>query len=98
MAFQTIIAVQDFLLAMMPHPEVLRKAQQEIDSVVGPGRLPNFSDRPNLPYIECVMSEVLRWGSPVPLGEWTMFSGLPIAVGAKTSCWLLRSAAPTHGR
>ncbi|KAJ3477354.1 hypothetical protein NLI96_g10518 [Meripilus lineatus] len=68
----TITVVQDFLLAMMAHPEVLRKAQEEIDRVVGPGRLPAFTDRPNLPYIDCVMSEVLRWGCPVPLDLWKM--------------------------
>lgn len=65
---QTVTVVQDFILAMMEHPEVLRKAQEEIDRVVGPGRLPTFSDRPQLPYVDCVMSEVLRWGVPVPLG------------------------------
>ena len=31
-------------------------------------KLPTFEDRPSLPYLECLMSEVLRWGVPVPLG------------------------------
>lgn len=53
---------------MLQHPEVLKKAQQEMDTVVGSSRLPTFEDRPSLPYLECVMSEVLRWGVPVPMG------------------------------
>lgn len=32
-------------------PEVLQKAQDEVDRVVGRDRLPEFSDRDNLPYI-----------------------------------------------
>jgi cytochrome P450 len=35
---------------MMDHPEVLKKAQQEIDAVVGQDRLPTFKDRASLPY------------------------------------------------
>lgn len=66
---QTITVVQHFLLAMITHPEVFKKAQKEIDSVVGTDRLPTFEDRRDLPYLECIMSEVLRWGVPVPLGQ-----------------------------
>jgi len=59
--------VSHFLLAMMSHPEVLAKAQKEIDSVVPPDRLPTFDDRPSLPYVEAVFKETYRWGVPVPL-------------------------------
>ncbi|KAJ7215170.1 cytochrome P450 [Mycena rebaudengoi] len=63
----TISTVAHFLLAIMDHPEVLKKLQLEIDSVVGRDRLPDFSDRPNLPYVEAVLSETWRWGVPVPI-------------------------------
>lgn len=53
---------------MITHPEVMKKAQAEIDSVVGSDRLPTFSDRYSLPYLDCVMTEVLRMGVAVPLG------------------------------
>lgn len=56
-----------FLLAMMQYPDVMRKAQAELDAVVGRSRLPAFKDRPSLPYIDCIFSEVLRWGAPVPM-------------------------------
>ncbi|PPQ90149.1 hypothetical protein CVT25_012460 [Psilocybe cyanescens] len=63
----TITVVSHFLLAMMLHPEAQRKAQQELDNVVGTDRLPTFEDRERLPFIECIFKEVLRWGVPVPL-------------------------------
>lgn len=47
---QTITVFCHFLLAMVLHPEVLAKAQKEIDSVVGTDRLPSFSDRASLPF------------------------------------------------
>ena len=50
------------------HPEVVRLAQQELDEVLGGERLPDFFDKPRLPYISSVMKEVLRWRTPSPLG------------------------------
>ncbi|KAF9238502.1 cytochrome P450 [Melanogaster broomeanus] len=57
-----------FLLAMVLNPDVQTKAQEEIDRVVGNERLPNFDDRPALPYIEGVYLESLRWRPVLPLG------------------------------
>lgn len=45
----------------MLYPEVQRKAREEIDRVVGTDRLPNCADRENLPYINAVQKEVMRW-------------------------------------
>ena len=53
---------------MALNPEVQKKAQAEIDAAVGTDRLPTFSDRPSLPYVDAIMSEVLRWSAPLPLG------------------------------
>lgn len=49
-------------------PHVVRKAQEEIDRVIGNDRLPTSMDRPNLPYIEAVVKEVLRWHPVAPMG------------------------------
>jgi len=57
----TTSTVTAFLLAMSLYPDVQRKAQAEIDSVIGHERLPNFSDRPHLPYVNCIIKEVMRW-------------------------------------
>ncbi len=53
---------------MIQYPEVQRKAQAELDRVVGLNRLPNFADRPSLPYIEAIVKETLRWQLVTPLG------------------------------
>ncbi|KAJ7154341.1 cytochrome P450 [Mycena crocata] len=57
-----------FILAMVLHPECQVKAQQEISFVVGDSRLPDFKDRENLPFVECLLQEVLRWNPGLPLG------------------------------
>lgn len=54
---------------MVLHPAVMRRAQEELDTVVGTDRLPTFSDRPNLPYIEAIVKEVARWNTVVPMGK-----------------------------
>ncbi|OBZ73772.1 O-methylsterigmatocystin oxidoreductase [Grifola frondosa] len=41
----TVATLSQFILAMVHYPHVLRKAQREIDDVVGPDRLPTFDDR-----------------------------------------------------
>ncbi|GBE84714.1 O-methylsterigmatocystin oxidoreductase [Sparassis crispa] len=41
--------------------EVQRKAQAEIDQVIGPDRLPDFSDRDALPFVECILQETMRY-------------------------------------
>lgn len=51
---------------MVLHPEAQRRAQQEIDNVVGHDRLPAFSDRKFLPYTNALVLEVLRWHAVVP--------------------------------
>ncbi|KAH7889031.1 cytochrome P450 [Phlebopus sp. FC_14] len=40
-----------FFLAMTIHPDIQRRAQAELDAVIGTGRLPTFDDRDSLPGI-----------------------------------------------
>ena len=54
---------------MVLYPEVQKKAQAEIDAIVGKNRLPDFHDRPSLPYINAVIKESSRWNLVVPLGR-----------------------------
>ncbi|KAH6899257.1 cytochrome P450 98A3 [Coprinopsis sp. MPI-PUGE-AT-0042] len=55
------------IYALATNPEVQQKAQQELDRVVGPARLPDFGDFDQLPYIQAVIKEVGRWHSTTPL-------------------------------
>ncbi|KAK0458976.1 cytochrome P450 [Desarmillaria tabescens] len=73
---------------MVLYPDAQKRAQAEIDAVVGRDRLPEFSDRAFLPFFECILSEVLRWNPAVPLGvphrvsEDTELNGYHIPAGA----------------
>jgi cytochrome P450 len=51
------------------YPEVQRKAQAEIDQIIGNSRLPDFSDEGALPYVQAVLKEALRWHPVAPLSE-----------------------------
>ncbi|KAI1179236.1 cytochrome protein [Nemania sp. FL0916] len=63
----TVNTITAFFLAMTLFPEVQRKAREEIDRVIGTGRLPMYSDRPSLPYIDAVISEAWRWHAVTPM-------------------------------
>ncbi|KAI0788920.1 cytochrome P450 [Irpex lacteus] len=65
---RTLHAVTIFIAAMLLHPEVQQKAQEEIDRVVGRDRLPDLNDRDSLPYLQCVINETSRWHPVVPFG------------------------------
>ena len=54
---------------MVLYPEVQKKAQAEIDAVVGQNRLPDFHDRPSLPYINAIVKESSRWNIVLPFGR-----------------------------
>ena len=57
-----------FFLAMILFPDVQKSAQKEIDRVVGDSRLPSFQDKVNLPYIQAMVEEAVRWHTLAPLG------------------------------
>jgi cytochrome P450 len=59
--------VSIFILAMILHPESQARGQAEIDRVVGKDRLPNFDDRKQMPYIEAILREIMRWRPSGPL-------------------------------
>ncbi|KAF9259613.1 cytochrome P450 [Marasmius fiardii PR-910] len=64
----TYSTLSTFVLLMTLHPECQRKAQEEIDTIIGPDRLPAYTDRPSLPYLECIVQETLRWYPVVTIG------------------------------
>ncbi|KAI3615364.1 cytochrome p450 [Moniliophthora roreri] len=55
------------MLAMVRYPEAQRKAQEELDNVIGRTRIPNLNDMENLPYLRAVVKEALRWRPPAPM-------------------------------
>ena len=49
-------------------PNVQKKAQTAVDTLLRGQRLPDFSDYGQIPYLDALVSEVLRWNPGAPLG------------------------------
>ncbi|OJI97944.1 hypothetical protein ASPVEDRAFT_37406 [Aspergillus versicolor CBS 583.65] len=64
----TVSTISCFFLATALFPDIQKKAQEELDRVIGPNKLPSFADRSRLPYIEAVVKESLRWHPVAPMG------------------------------
>lgn len=85
---------------MALYPEIQKRAQDELDSVLGAPdsacfRLPAHSDRRHLPYLDAVLKEALRWKPPLGPGvphaasEEDVYRGWRIPKGATiiANCW-----------
>ena len=83
---------------MTLYPEVQKRAQKEIDSLLSSSsaraesrmdpastRRPGLSDREKLPYVSALVKEVWRWNPSVPPGAY----GLGIQLAARVLVWLL---------
>jgi cytochrome P450 len=87
---------------MVLNPDVQRRAQEEIDRVVGRDRLPDFGDRDRLPYINAMVKESLRWHPVTPMGiahslmEDDSYDGYHIPKGSviMPNVWLVSFALP----
>lgn len=64
----TASSLNSLILALLKFPDVQRKAQEEIDNLTGSNRLPDFTDRANLPYTDAMVKEALRWFPVTPMG------------------------------
>ena len=56
-----------FVHAMTKWGDVLKKAQKEIDAVMGEERTPVWDDYEKLPYVGQIVKEAMRWRPVVPL-------------------------------
>ncbi|KAJ7120737.1 cytochrome P450 [Mycena crocata] len=57
-----------FMLAIVHNPNVQKRAQEELDRVVGRDRMPTFADREHMPFIAAMVRETLRWKTVAPIG------------------------------
>ncbi|KAJ7507869.1 cytochrome P450 [Mycena galericulata] len=83
----TVASLMTFILSMVMHPDVQKKAQLELDAAIGRDRLPQFSDRSVIPYIDCIVQELLRWRPVTPLAAHSTliddnFRGVRIPAGS----------------
>ncbi|TRM66939.1 cytochrome P450 [Schizophyllum amplum] len=63
----TLDSLTIFIFAIVNHPEVQEKAKAELEAVVGPTRMPDFADRPHLPYLERIVLETFRFWPVIPI-------------------------------
>ncbi|KAF2444949.1 cytochrome P450 [Karstenula rhodostoma CBS 690.94] len=92
----TAVASLIFILAMVAHPDVQRRAQVEVDGVFGE-RMPTNIDAAKLPYLQAILWEVLRWrpGFPISLPHATskddIYEGyfIPAGTTALMNTWAI---------
>ncbi|XP_058735439.1 2-hydroxyisoflavanone synthase [Vicia villosa] len=63
----TAVSTEWTLAELINNPKVLKKAREEIDSVVGKDRLVDESDVQNLPYLRAIVKEAFRMHPPLPV-------------------------------
>ncbi|EEB99153.1 hypothetical protein MPER_01220, partial [Moniliophthora perniciosa FA553] len=56
------------ILALISHPDVQKKAHEELDNIVGRNRIPTMEDMEQLPYIQAIVKETMRWRPVAPIG------------------------------
>ena len=79
----------------------VKKAQKQLDEVLGGERLPEQSDMDQLPYISAIVKETLRWAPPDPIGsahrlmEDDIYKGMFIPAGATVmeNIWSVHSSS-----
>ncbi|XP_047329051.1 flavonoid 3'-monooxygenase CYP75B137-like [Impatiens glandulifera] len=85
--------MMEFMLAeMMNDPQIMKKARQELENVVGANNIVDESHIHKLPYLHAVMKETLRLHPPAPLlvphcpsesctiGGYTIFKGTRVFI------------------
>ncbi|OAL37611.1 hypothetical protein AYO20_03118 [Fonsecaea nubica] len=90
-----------FVKAMVLFPEVQSRARSEIDTVVGATRLPEWTDRGNMPYLRRCVEETLRWqpttltGGPMPHASMKddvyMGYSIPAGTGLMNCVWTINN-------
>jgi hypothetical protein len=74
---------------MTMYPDVQKKAQAELDAVIGYGKSPVFDDLSSLPYTNAVMIETFRWQPATPIGESLTATGILILIYRLNDCLYL---------
>ncbi|KAK3299783.1 cytochrome P450 [Chaetomium fimeti] len=94
-----------FVQAMVLYPDVQKKAQAEIDRVVGPNRMPTMDDEHNLQYIRGIVKESLRWMPTTIMGavphaatqdDWYDGHLIPAGAGVVNNVWAINTDPARH--
>lgn len=83
----TSVSIEWALAELLHYPHYMRRAQEELDAVVGNERLVDETDIPNMPFLQAVVKELFRLHPAAPLGiphynlEATTLAGFDIPAG-----------------
>ncbi|KAG8424614.1 hypothetical protein J3458_001387 [Metarhizium acridum] len=70
---ESTASITQWFQALMPsYPEIQRRAQDELDRVVGRDRLPEAEDEKNLPYCRAIIKELIPKDTVLVLNTWTI--------------------------
>jgi hypothetical protein len=61
--------INNTLVGLLSNPEVMRRCQEELDTVIGPDRTPTMNDMDDLNYTRSLVKETLRWRPINKLGS-----------------------------
>ncbi|KAJ5709101.1 hypothetical protein N7493_010435 [Penicillium malachiteum] len=69
----TATSLTSFVHACVAYPGTVKKAQEELDRVIGRNRFQDWDDQHKLPYVRAMIKEQHRWRTLAPLGffRWT---------------------------
>ncbi|KAK6382768.1 hypothetical protein LTS17_003437 [Exophiala oligosperma] len=94
-----------FVQAMLLFPEAQRKAQEEIDRVIGNHQMPTMDHASGLPYIRSCIKETLRWMPTTILGavphavtqdDWYEGYLIPKDAGVMNNVWAINMDPKRH--
>ncbi|KAJ8690110.1 hypothetical protein PTI98_011569 [Pleurotus ostreatus] len=92
----TASLLQTFILAMINFPAVQKRAQEEIDRIIGGERVPNLDDFDKLPYLKAVIKEVHGYTLRPFLDNSHRVALLPLKPGTSLSAFVSAWDAPCH--
>lgn len=68
------------ILGLLLRPEVLKRAQEEMDNILLPGHFPTFDDEDALPVVSAIVKETFRWGVITPFGMTNLYIYIVLAL------------------
>ncbi|KAF8625112.1 hypothetical protein AX15_005542 [Amanita polypyramis BW_CC] len=63
----TVAAIASCIIGLLKRPDVVKRAQEEIDSVIPFGGLPTFDEEDKLPLVTAICMETMRWRPVAPI-------------------------------
>ncbi|KIM68448.1 hypothetical protein SCLCIDRAFT_1209264 [Scleroderma citrinum Foug A] len=64
----TATVLEILIMAMILFPDVQENTHEELDTMLGKGVVPTFTDRERLPYLQAVIYKLMRWHTIFPSG------------------------------